>query len=249
MSSDIENSLESILSSEQPTLLDHLQNQFHRFLIAGIILIVVVLGYGALVQYNDEANQLNGEKLSSIKTVEELDAFIQSHAGTTFAANAQIQKADLLWQTSKKEDAILVLQDFVKNQSQHPLYVENLLGLASKLEKMGKIDEAKAIFEQVVKQHRTHSLAPLAAMRIVDQLWNAGQDEAALKGFEEVKVTHSTMNKMLMELLERRITLVKAKLPKTEVDNPAVPAAAIPGLNPLPAGPTNLPGIVNPLNK
>ncbi|MCA9256351.1 MAG: tetratricopeptide repeat protein, partial [Phycisphaerales bacterium] len=183
------------ISQEVPStgLEKFLEDNFRKLVWFFIALVVAIIVYGFIRHQNTLKNNEAAESFTSAKTVEDCDLVISRYPGSIPAANAVLLKSDLLWDQNKKSSSVDALKAFTTEFPKHPLAVNALLGLGSKLDAMGEQKEAQAIFERIVNEFPSSEAAPLAQVRLGDLLWAAGKPEEAKKAYEELSVKFADM--------------------------------------------------------
>jgi len=216
-----------------------LEDNFRKIVWLFIILVASLIAYGFIHHQNTLKANEAAEKFTSVKTVEDCDVVISSYAGTNAAANALLAKADLLWEQNKKTSAVDALKEFTTKHASHPLAVQALLGLGSKLDAMGDHKEAQAIFERITREFPSSEAAPLAHVRLGDLLWADGKAEDAKKAYEDLAVKFPDLPEF-QSISQERLDWIAAALPTKEVDPPPAPkvepkpAAALPAIPGMP---------------
>lgn len=214
-----------------------LEDNFRKLVWLFIFVVIALLAYAFIsIQNNEKANEA-AEAFTSAKTIEDCDLVSSRYAGTHAAANAQLLKADLLWDQNKKSSAVEVLKAFTAKNTRHPLAVNALLGLGTKLEAMGDRKEAQAIFERIVREFSASEAAPLAHIRLGDLLWAEGKADEAKKIYEDLPVKFPDMGSF-QSISEDRLKWIAASLPTKEVDPPPAPK-----VEPKPGDVPTIPGM------
>ncbi|MCB1279080.1 tetratricopeptide repeat protein [Prosthecobacter sp.] len=222
-----------------------LEDNFRKLVWLFIIAVAAIIAFGLIRhQTTLKANEA-AEAFTGAKTIEDCDLVISRYPGTNAAANALLLKADLLWDQNKKTSAVDVLKEFTSKNAGHPLAVQALLGLGSKLDAMGDKKEAQAIFERIVNEFASSEAAPLAQVRLGDLLWAAGKTDEAKKAYDDLTVKFPDLPEY-QSISRTRLDWIAASLPTKEVDPPPAPkvevkpegAAAMPkiNLNAVPGG-------------
>ncbi|MBB5039932.1 tetratricopeptide repeat protein [Prosthecobacter dejongeii] len=205
-----------------------LEANFKKLVLLSAAIALAAVVYG-IISYTNKANAVAaGEAFAAAKTVEDCDLVISNHPGTTAAGNALVLKADFLWIQDKKDASVAALREFTTKHSDHPLLPEVILALATKLEVMGKADEAKPLFERVVSEFASSDAAALAQLRLGDLLWAAGKEEEAKAAYEAVPAKFITADPAFLDQSEGRLKWIAAKLPTKEVDGPPKPKVEAP---------------------
>lgn len=216
-----------------------LEDNFRKIVWLFIILVASLIAYGFIHHQNTLKANEAAEAFTSVKTVEDCDLVISRYAGTNAAANALLAKADLLWDQNKKTSAVDALKEFTTKHASHPLAVQALLGLGSKLDAMGDHKEAQAIFERITREFPSSEAAPLAHVRLGDLLWADGKADDAKKAYEDLAVKFPDLPEF-QNISQERLDWIAAALPTKEVDPPPAPkvepkpAAALPAIPGMP---------------
>src|SRR4051812_31935852 len=130
-----------------------LERNFKK-IIWGLALVAAALLVVAVSRHFSRQSELEAAAaFTSAKTVEDCDIVAQKYAGRKAAGNALLLKASLLWDAGKKESSVAALQDFIKNQPEHPLLPDAQVALGSKQALLGDKDAARKTLEAVVKDH------------------------------------------------------------------------------------------------
>ncbi len=216
-----------------------LEDNFRKLVWLFIIVVAALIAYGFIRHQNTRKANEAAEEFTSIKTVEDCDLVISRYAGTNAAANALLTKAELLWDQNKKSSAVDALKEFTTKHASHPLAVQALLGLGSKLDAMGDRKEAQAIFERITREFAASEAAPLAQVRLGDLLWADGKADDAKKVYEDLAVKFPDLPEF-QTISQDRLGWIAAALPTKEVDPPPAPkvepkpAAALPAIPGMP---------------
>lgn len=213
-----------------------LEDNFRKLVWLFVIVVLVICAYGFISHQSKVKANEAAEAFTAAKTVEDCDLVISRYSGTNAAANALLMKADLLWDQNKKTSAIEALREFTTKHADHPLAVNALLGLGTKLDSMGDRKEAQAVFERITREFSSSEAAPLAQIRLGDILWAEGKQDEAKKAYEELAVKFADQQEF-QSLGQDRLNWIAAALPTKEVDPPPAPkvdpkaaAPAIPGM-------------------
>lgn len=199
-----------------------LEDNFRKLVWLFVIVVLAICAYGFIRHQSTLKANEAAEAFTAAKTVEDCDLVVSRYAGTNAAANALLMKADLLWDQNKKTSAIEALRDFTSKYSDHPLAVNVLLGLGTKLDSMGDRKEAQAIFERITREFSASDAAPLAQIRLGDILWAEGKQDEAKKAYEELAVKFADKQEF-QSLGQDRLNWIAASLPTKEVDPPPAP--------------------------
>ncbi len=216
-----------------------LEDNFRKLVWLFIILVASLIAYGFIHHQNTLKANEAAEAFTSVKTVEDCDLVISRYSGTNAAANALLAKADLLWDQNKKTSAVDALKEFTTKHASHPLAVQALLGLGSKLDAMGDHKEAQAIFERITREFPSSEAAPLAHVRLGDILWADGKADDAKKAYEDLAVKFPDLPEF-QNISQERLDWIAAALPTKEVEPPPAPkvepkpAAALPAIPGMP---------------
>ncbi|MFN0079261.1 MAG: tetratricopeptide repeat protein [Prosthecobacter sp.] len=216
-----------------------LEDNFRKLVWLFIIVVAALIAYGFIRHQSTLKANEAAEAFTAVKTVEDCDLVISRYAGTNAAANALLTKAELLWDQNKKSSAVDVLKEFTTKHASHPLAVQALLGLGSKLDAMGDRKEAQAIFERITSEFAASEAAPLAQVRLGDLLWADGKADDAKKAYEDLAVKFPDLPEF-QTISQDRLGWIAAALPTKEVDPPPAPkvepkpAAAIPAIPGMP---------------
>jgi predicted negative regulator of RcsB-dependent stress response len=213
-----------------------LEDNFRKLVWLFVIVVLVICAYGFISHQSKVKANEAAEAFTAAKTVEDCDLVISRYSGTNAAANALLMKVDLLWDQNKKTSAIEALREFTTKHADHPLAVNALLGLGTKLDSMGDRKEAQAVFERITREFSSSEAAPLAQIRLGDILWAEGKQDEAKKAYEELAVKFADQQEF-QSLGQDRLNWIAAALPTKEVDPPPAPkvdpkaaAPAIPGM-------------------
>lgn len=202
---------------------EFLENNFKKIALgcAAVAAIAVVTG---VVRYMGSVKDLEASAaFAAAKTIEDYDIVIAERSGSNAAGNAMLAKADLLWQGNKKDSSIDVLNQFLSKHSNHPLKAQAELGLASKLDSIGKKAEAKAAFEKVIASNAGTDIAAVAQLRLGDLLWAEGKEDDAKAIYESLPAKFTNASTTILDQGESRLKWISAKLPTQEVDGPPKP--------------------------
>lgn len=226
------------LSQEVPAagMEKFLEDNFRKLVWLFVIVVAAIIAYGFIHHQSTLTANEAAEAFTSAKTAEDCDLVISRYAGTSAAANALLMKAGLLWDQNKKSSAVEALKEFTTKHANHPLAVQALLGLGSKLDSMGDRKEAQAIFERITREFPSSEAAPLAQVRLGDLLWAEGKQDEARKAYEDLAVKFPDMPDF-QSVSQNRLTWANASLPTKEVDPPPAPKVAPPPAAALPAIP------------
>jgi len=218
-----------------------LEENFRKLVWLCVIIVLALIAYGFYrYQSNLKANEA-AEAFTSAKTIEDCDLVISRHPGSAAAANALLLKANLLWDQNKKSTAVDTLKEFTTKYSKHPLVVNALLGLGTKMEAMEDHKEARAIFERVVSEFPSSEAAPLAQVRLGDLFWAEGKQDEAKKAYEDLAVKFPDRADF-QSISQERLGWIAASLPTKEVDPPPAPKVEA---KPAPAAPgTTIPQMI-----
>jgi predicted negative regulator of RcsB-dependent stress response len=167
------------------------------------------------------------EAATKVKTVEDCDLVVQKHPGTVAAGNALLTKATLLWNDNKKDTSLAALQQFVTDFKDHPFAIQAKTSLASRLEALGKKEEALKLFNEIKSEQPNTSAGALAQLRIVDDLIGTGKVDEAKKILETYARDYQG-NTELIEASAKRMGWLNAGLPTKEVDPPPAPKVEAP---------------------
>lgn len=212
-----------------------LEENFRKLVWLFIAVVLALIAYGLISHQNTLKANEAAEAFTAAKTIEDCDLVISRYSGTNAAANAQLLKADLLWDQNKKTSAVEVLKAFTASNTSHPLAVFALLGLGTKLDAMGDRKEAQAIFERIINEFGSSEAAPMAQVRLGDLLWADGKADEAKKVYEDLPVKFPDLPEF-QSVSDERLKWIAASLPTKEVDPPPAPKvevkpdAAVPGL-------------------
>ncbi|MES2736761.1 MAG: tetratricopeptide repeat protein [Verrucomicrobiota bacterium] len=213
-----------------------LEANFKKLVLLFAAIALGAVAYG-VISYTRQANAVAaGEAFSAAKTVEDCDKVMSDFPSTLAAGNALLLKADLLWIQDKKEASVAALRDFTTKHSDHPLLPETLLALATKLETLGKAEEAKPVFERIIKEFASSDVAALAQLRLGDLLWASGKEEEAKAAYEAVPAKFISADPAFLDQSTGRLKWISAKLPTKEVDGPPKPKVEAPA-TPMPGAP------------
>jgi predicted negative regulator of RcsB-dependent stress response len=229
-----------------------LEDNFRKLVWLFIIAVIAIIAFGLIRHQSSLKANEAAEAFTSAKTIEDCDLVISRYSGTNAAANALLLKADLLWEQNKKSSAVDVLKDFTSKHAGHPLAVQALLGLGSKLDAMGDRKEAQTVFERVLNEFASSEAAPLAQVRLGDLLWAEGKSDEAKKAYGDLAVKFPDLPEY-QTISQNRLDWMAASLPTKEVDPPPAPkvevkpegAATMPKLN-LKAAPGGLTPTITP---
>ncbi|MBE2285754.1 MAG: tetratricopeptide repeat protein [Prosthecobacter sp.] len=214
-----------------------LEDNFRKLVWLFVIVVLAICAYGFISHQSKVKANEAAEAFTAAKTVEDCDLVISRYAGTNAAANALLLKADLLWDQNKKSSAIEALREFTTKHADHPLAVNVLLGLGTKLDSMGDRKEAKAVFERITNEFSSSEAAPLAQIRLGDLLWAEGKQDEAKKAYEELAVKFADRQEF-QSLGQDRLNWIAASLPTKEVDPPPAPK-----VEPKPGAAPTIPGM------
>jgi len=214
-----------------------LEDNFRKLVWIFVIAVAAICAYGFIHHQSTLKANEAAEAFTAVKTVEDCDLVISRYAGTNAAANALMTKAGLLWDQNKKSSAIDALKEFTTKNASHPLVVNALLGLGSKLDSMGDRKEARVIFERITRDFPSSEAAPLAQVRLGDLLWADDRQDEAKKAYEALAVKFPDMPEF-QSISDGRLAWIAASLPTKEVDPPPAPKVepkpgvvpAIPGM-------------------
>ncbi len=214
------------VAAPEPTQLEAFLDQHFRKLLIGLGVLVLIMAVWALMSHRaHEANVAAAIAATQAKTPEDCDIVIAANPGTTAAGNAMLKKAKLAWDANKKDSSVAVLKDFVAKFKGHPLIVEGLTSLATRLENMGTYDEAQKIYEQILADYPSNAIAGLAQLRLGDILWHQGKEAEAKKMYEEMP--RKFPGSAFFEDHQTRLEWLGAGLPTKEVEGPKAPPASI----------------------
>lgn len=212
-----------------------LEQNFRKLVLLFVVVVAAIIAFGFFRHQSTLKSIEAAEAFTSAKTVEDCDLVISRHPGSTAAANALLMKADLLWDQNKKSSAVDALKEFTTKFAKHPLAVNALLGLGTKLDAMEDRKEARAIFERILSEFPSSEAAPLAQVRLGDLLLAEGKQDEAKKAYEDLAVKFPDRADF-QSIGEDRLGWLAASLPTKEVDPPpapkveAKPAASTPGV-------------------
>ncbi len=208
-----------------------LERNFKKVVFLFVLVLVGAIVWGVMAYRDHQQAEEAGGLLASAKTVEDCDIVVQRYPNTVAAGNAQLLKADLLWDQNKKDSSVAALREFISKEPRHVLIPHALLGLGSKLDSMGNKGEAKPLFERITNEFNQSDIAPLAAIRLADILWEEGKTEEARKAYESIPGRYAGAEQAFLNQSESRLALLNANLPTKEVDGPPKPkeAPAAPG--------------------
>lgn len=234
-------------SAEQPPLSkteQFLEQNFKKIVWALALLAAVLLAVAIARHLSHERELESAAAFTSAKTVEDCDVIVQNYAGSRAAGNALLLKATLLWDAGKKESSVAALQDFIKNQADHPLLPHAQVALGSKQAALGEKDAARKTLEAVVRDHPKSEAAAAAQTQLGDMLWAEGKTEDAKKLFSELPRNHP--GSPFIAEVDQRTKIMNAGLPSKEVDPPPAP--------PKPAGDATsllppIPGLPRPSSR
>ncbi len=219
-----------------------LDDNFRKLVWLFIAVVLALIAYGLISHQNTLKANEAAEAFTAAKTVEDCDLVISRYTGTNAAANAQLLKADLLWDQNKKSSAVDVLKAFTAKNTSHPLAVFALLGLGTKLDAMGERKEAQAIFERIINEFGSSEAAPLAQVRLGDLLWADGKADEAKKLYEDLSVKFPDQPQF-QSVSDERLKWIAASLPTKEVEPPPAPKVEA---KPAAAAPSGLPLLMRP---
>ncbi len=216
------------LSQEVPStgMEKFLEDNFRKLVWLFVIAVIAIIAYGFIKHQNTLKANEAAEAFTAAKTVEDCDLVISRYPGSNAAANALLLKADLLWSQNKKSSAVDALKEFGTKHASHPLAVQTLLGLGTKLDAMGDRKEAQAIFERITNEFASSEAAPLAQVRLGDLLWADGKQDDAKKAYEDLAVKFPD-HAEFQAISQERLGWIVASLPTKEVDPPPAPKVEV----------------------
>lgn len=222
----------------QSKLEQFLEANFKKIALGLGLFLVVLIAIAVARHFSHETELRAAEAFTSAKNATDCDVIIQKYAGTEAAGNAMLLKASLLWDEGKKESSVTALQEFVKDQPDHPLLPHALLGLGSKQAALGNNDDARKTLEAVSRDYAKSEVAAAAQAQLGDILWAEGKIDEAKKIFTELP--RNNPGSPFIGQAEQRLKVMDAGLPTKEVDPPPAPKPVeapkppVPGLGVLP---------------
>lgn len=222
----------------QSKLEQFLEANFKKIALGLGLFLVVLIAIAVARHFSHETELRAAEAFTSAKNAADCDVIIQKFAGTEAAGNAMLLKASLLWDEGKKESSVTALQEFVKDQPDHPLLPHALLGLGSKQAALGNNDDARKTLEAVSRDYAKSEVAAAAQAQLGDILWAEGKLDEAKKIFTELP--RNNPGSPFIGQAEQRLKVMDAGLPTKEVDPPPAPKPVeapkppVPGLGVIP---------------
>lgn len=203
------------------------QNQ-SKLIIAGLALIIGLIGYVVWGGLKKVSEQEASAAVSSAKDISELRAAADEHRGTNAAGAALVKIAQQQWDDQQKDEAVATLEKFIADHPSHRLFYNAKAALGSYYLQLGKVSDAKAVYQEVVeKASLAHELYGVALLNLGDIALRENDPEAAKGFYEKIGVDLANrpvpgIKKMATDRLE--IVGVSAPTPKVEVPEPAKPA-------------------------
>ena len=202
-----------------------LDRNFSKIIALVLLIAAAVVIVGILRHRSAEAATNAAVAATRASTPEDCDVVVAAHPGSTAAGNSLLKKANLLWDQNKKDSSLAVLREFTGSFSDHPFRLQGMASLATRLQEMGTLDEAKKLFEQIITDNPTHDLAGLSQLRVGDILWQQGKEAEAKKYYEELP--RKFPGSPFFEENASRLEWIGAGLPTKEVEPPKPPPASI----------------------
>jgi len=165
--------------------------RFKTEIIAALIIVVlVIVGFGAYRFYSDRRAASASALLASAKSADAYQQVIADYPNTPAAADAYILLAEAQRKEKKFTEANTTLQVFIDKNPNHELVSTAKMAMAANLESMGKNDEALSIYQQIASIYPNSFNAPLALLSQVYLLKSKNQTEEARRVCETILTRH-----------------------------------------------------------
>ena len=150
------------VSSDLYASSDFWEDNKTKILAYGILLIVVLGGYGIYFVNSQRKEAAAKANYAAASSAAELQAVVRDYAGSRVAGDASLQLADKLREEKKYGEAETVLLDFIAKNPDHPLVGGAWISLASTYEFKGKLDKALDTYQQAATKFPNAYTAPIA---------------------------------------------------------------------------------------
>ena len=161
--------------------------RFKTEIIAALIIVVlVIVGFGAYRFYSDRRAASASALLASAKSADAYQQVIADYPNTPAAADAYLLLAEARRKEKKFAEANTTLQVFIDKNPNHELVSTAKMAMAANLESMGKNDEALSMYQQIASTYPNSFNAPLALLSQVYLLKSKNQTEEARRVCETI---------------------------------------------------------------